>query len=53
MGKFKQLETDYPIPELLQRDIDALQKAWKMMFCMWTVCRTKSAVRRMAAQMPV
>lgn len=25
MGKFKQLETDYPIPELLQRDIDALQ----------------------------
>ena len=23
MGKFKQLETDYPIPELLQRDIDA------------------------------
>ena len=26
MGKFKQLETDYPIPELLQRDIDALQE---------------------------
>lgn len=25
MGKFKQLETNYPIPELLQRDIDALQ----------------------------
>lgn len=26
MGKFKQLETDYPIPELLRHDIDALQE---------------------------
>ena len=26
MSKFVQLKTDYPIPELLQKDIDALQK---------------------------
>lgn len=26
MGKFVQLKTDYEIPEMLQRDIDALQK---------------------------
>ena len=26
MAKFVQLKTDYPIPDLLQRDIDALQK---------------------------
>lgn len=26
MSKFKQLKTDYKIPEMLQRDIDALQE---------------------------
>ena len=25
-NKFKQLKVDFPIPEMLQRDIDALQK---------------------------